>query len=230
MNLPVNTEDCFGEKLDQMLEHAYFRSGNRMFTLNSIYYDDQVDAGYYDVYWLRYDLKNLKLSKTLSRLERASAKFECDFQPFELTAEMEELYQRYSNSTKFSQSKTLETYLYHDYPINENSKHYSFNSYVLTIRHQGKLIAAGITDLGKNAMSGIINIYDPTMRKYSLGKMLITLKLCKALEMQMDWFYPGYIVPGVPAFEYKTFIGTEYVQVWFPIMKIWITYDLFNRL
>ncbi len=59
--------------------------------------------------------------------------------------------------------------------------------------------------MGKNYVAGIKNIYHPEYCKYSLGKclMILTYRFCKVNNI--EWYYPGYLVPGHTKFDYKLF-------------------------
>ncbi len=51
-----------GEELDEYLMKGWYRMGPIIFSTNHIVYDNQL----YSVYWLRYDLREIKLGKLYS--------------------------------------------------------------------------------------------------------------------------------------------------------------------
>jgi leucyl-tRNA---protein transferase len=210
-----------GTNLDRVLSRGWYRGGNHVFTTDYIYYDQNVEAGYYPVYWLRYDLSRLQFSKTMRRLEQNSERFTVDLLLFEYNEEYELLYAQHALQTTFTSSESLKSYLSGDFGHANVTQLSVFDTRAITIRDQGKLIATGITDIGEKSMSGICNFYDPTYKKYSLGKMLVALKLRVALQNNMQYFYPGYIAPGIGSFDYKTFVGSACIEVWDSTLQEW---------
>ena len=94
------------------------------------------------------------------------------------------------------------------------------------------MIAAGFFDLGKMSAAGITCIYHPAYKKYSLGKYLMYLKMAFCKEQQLQYFYPGYVVPGYNSFDYKLEIGKSaieyfdtYTGKWLPLQHQADLYD-----
>ena len=83
--------------------------------------------------------------------------------------------------------------------------HNVFNTYIIELRDGERLIAAGVFDRGDRSLAGILNFYDPNYRKHSLGKYLLLLKTDYARRLQLDYYYPGYLVCDYPKFDYKLF-------------------------
>ena len=73
-----------------------------------------------------------------------------------------------------------------------------FDTWVVDVRADGQLIAAGIFDQGTRSLAGIVNFYDPDFRKYSLGKYLMLCKLNYAQRQNLAYYYPGYLVARLP--------------------------------
>ena len=67
-----------------------------------------------------------------------------------------------------------------------------YDTAMIEVRDQGKLIAAGIFDKGRQSIAGILNFYHPGYNKYSLGKYLMLLKIDYAIAHSKQWYYPGY--------------------------------------
>src|SRR5204863_6789315 len=116
-----------------------------------------------------------------------------------ITDELEELYTLYRTSADFDPPQSEEEYLF--LAIDHNI----YDSYLVEIRDNGKLIAAGIFDNGEKTIAGIMNFFHPAYKKYSLGKYLMLLKIDHAIEMGKLWYYPGYIARGYLKFDYKLF-------------------------
>jgi leucyl-tRNA---protein transferase len=211
-----------GQMLDHYLSEGWYRGNGRLFTTDRIYYYEK----YYQVYWLRYTLDTLVYSKTNEQIFRRGAQFEYDYAPLRtVTAEMNELYEKYKQNIQFETSDTISDFL-SDHVANAASETFLFDTEIITIRHAGALIAAGVIDSGTHSMSGIMNIYDPAYKKYSLGKLLVMTKITLAQQRGMTYFYPGYIVPGVRHFDYKAFVGAPHIQVYERPPGRWVAYDL----
>lgn len=204
------------EQLDQYLAKGWFRMGQSIFTTNFLTFHDQL----YSAIWLRIALKHLQPDKTQHKLRKQNSAFLVTIREASLTTEKEELYANYRQSVAFNGSPSLHHLLYGE------STHTIFNTMEVVVHDRDKLIAAGFFDTGKNSAAGISSFYDPAYKKYSLGKYLIYLKMEYCKNLGMEYFYPGYFVPGYSFFDYKLKIGTsalEYldlnIQQWLPIGK-----------
>lgn len=151
--------------------------------------------------------------------------FTVNTKPLQLSDELEALYQVYRSQLDFEVSPTLRDNLFSLCFISSEEEPV-FDSRVIEIRDQGKLIAAGIYDTGEESISGIINIYDPAYKKYSPGKQLILFKLKDALEQGITYFYPGYIVVGFPKFDYKLEPGEGICEIYDTVKGGWIPYSI----
>jgi leucyl-tRNA---protein transferase len=227
MNTP-QTLQMTGPLLDRALAKGYFRGGERMFTTERIYYDQNVTPREYIVYWLRYDLERLQFSTTMRKLLRQSEKFELDFIPYVPSEEYENLYFLHCMHVPFLVSPMIDDFLKGSFGYEMQSSPCVFDSYAVTLRDAGTLVAAGITDLGHKAMAGITSFFNHDYHKLSLGKTLITLKLAQAQQRNCRYFYPGYLVPGIPNFDYKTFVGGSCIEVYDYENESWVPYEGFQ--
>jgi arginyl-tRNA--protein-N-Asp/Glu arginylyltransferase len=217
-----NQQYVYNKILDNFLEKGYYRMGRNFLTQNSIWYNN----ANYNVYWLRYNLVNYTKLKQHKTILKKAPQFIIEQQSLHITPTLNELYVQYANTMTFDTSISLEHYLY-SYEPYYNIKPVVFNSKLLTISDHHKIVAAGIYDKGFNAMAGIINFYDPNYKKYSLGKMLVLAKLHLAIKSGMQYYYPGYIVPGIANFDYKTFVGHSCIEVWDINTQKWVLYNSF---
>jgi arginine-tRNA-protein transferase len=99
-----------------------------------------------------------------------------------------------------------------------------FQTQLLTIRDGDKLIAAGCYDEAADSLMGILNIYDPAYKKYSLGKVLMLLKLDEAKRLQKTYFYPGYISLHTSKFDYKLFPDLALTELYNRLTDQWLPY------
>lgn len=209
-----------GFLLDQYLNQGWFRIGQFIFTTDYV----PTDNTDYRVFWLRYRLSNFFLGKKQRKLFDANRHLLVKFSPLRITEELNNLYHLYYEQLKFPASPTLNYNLFEFGGI-ESSHHNVFDSQLVEIRDQQKLIAAGVFDMGSHSLAGVINFYDPAYKKLSLGKYLMLLKLEFARQHQLEFYYPGYIALNFEKFDYKLFPGTEAAEIFDPITNQWFPYD-----
>lgn len=188
--------------LDAYLEHGWFRMGQTIFTTNWLNFKDT----FYSAIWLRLALDRYSAGSTGKKLLRRDSGFKTEIRPASITIEKELLYVKYKQSVTFEASASLQTLMF------GNSEDNIFDTYEVDIFDNGKLIAVGYFDMGKESAMGISSIYDPDYKKYSLGKLLIYEKIRFCRERGLKYFYPGYFVPGYGAFDYKLEIGTSCIE------------------
>lgn len=211
-----NPNKLNGSQLDTFLSQGWYRMHQSIFTTKYIILNESI----YNVFWLRYNLSKFNINKKLQKLIAQNSRFNITIKPIELTEELETLYTLYRSGIKFDHSESVKYWLYGG----EQEKVNTFETNVIEIRDGGKLIAAGIFDNGDNSIAGIMNFYDPSYKKFSLGKYLILLKIKYAVEKGMHWYYPGYIVYGYPSFDYKLFVGEENTEIYIPEINNWYKY------
>ena len=207
--------------LDQFLEAGYYRMQHLIFTTNSIL--DYTKLKKCPVFWLRTNLKKIKKTKESQHIKNKCATFEVSVKNEILNIEIEELYNKYKNSLNFALSPNCyETLHQPELPLPYDSK-------IIEIRKDAELIAAGFFDCGKQSIAGILNIYNPHYKKYSLGKYLMLLKIDYAIENGMEYYYTGYFSLGIPKFDYKIFPAPEAIEIYLPKENIWIPYNSISR-
>jgi arginyl-tRNA--protein-N-Asp/Glu arginylyltransferase len=206
-----------GPLLDEYLARGWYRMGAYIFTTHTLRPDD---GNAYPVYWLRYSVPHVQLGKKSTDIIKGCAGFSVRFRPFSLSGELEELYARYHASINFNASETLEGVLF-------DVSRVVYDSYLIEVRDNGRLVAAGVFDRGKDAIAGIVNFYDPEYKKYSLGKLLVLLKYQYCLHSRIPWYYPGYFSPTYAKFNYKLFLDKRATEVYLPVVNEWIQYHNF---
>ena len=217
------------DELDEYLEKGWFRMGQALFTTNFLNFKTQ----FYSAVWLRTDLKSFAPDSTFLKLKKLNAGFQFRIQRFNLTSDKHDLFNLYRGSVPFDASDSLVQLLYGTSGIVESI----FDTYEVCLYDDEKLIATGVFDMGMNAAAGISSFYHPEYKKHSLGKYLIYLKIEFCKNAGLDYFYPGYFVPGYQSFDYKLSIARDH-QYFFSFKKNqWLSaaefsaeYDLLNIL
>jgi len=167
-------------------------------------------------------IEAIQLCKKNLHLIGHNKQFTVSCMPFEITQEIQNLFARYRTRRKFHIRPKLEGILL-------NADNFFFDSYIMEVRDNGRLIAAGVFDRGHHSIQDMINFYDPLYKKYSLGKYLMLLKYKYCLQNGFTFYYPGYYIPGQDTLSYKLFIDKNATEVYLPEANTWIGYYEFER-
>lgn len=197
------------------LSLGYFRMQQQIFTCRYVHFD-QVR---YPVHWLRLDLSKTKLGPKQQRLFRINSHFTVTVKPLVITRELEALYTLYWNSLDFDAPYSVESCLM------GGSLGTVFDTYVIELRDQNMLIAAGIFDNGNHTIAGIMNFYHPAYHRQSLGKYLMLLKMQYAQQQHKAHYYPGYLVGHYPKFDYKLFACQSATELYDALTSRWLPFS-----
>jgi arginine-tRNA-protein transferase len=200
-----------GEVLDFYLGQGYYRMQQDLFTCQFVPFNGRL----YTAHWLRLVLARAQWGPEQRRLLTRNARFTSTVRPFRLTPEYEELYARYREAITFDAAPTVEDVLL------GSAAHNVFNTHVIELRDGDQLVAAGMFDVGRRSLAGILNFYDPVYRRHSLGKYLLLLKADYARRLELDYYYPGYVIHGYPKFDYKLFLGPAATEVFDSVGSQW---------
>ena len=200
------------EELDQCLAKGWYRMGQTIFTTHFLCFGNM----FYSALWVRLPLEGYQFSKSLRKIiRRNSTHFQTTVGPAFITHEQEKLYELYRESFPGILSPTLRDSLL------DGGNQNLYRTMQVTVRDGKKLVACSFFDLGKTGGASILGFYHPAYSTHSLGlyTMLEEIQFCRYLGM--NWFYPGYVVPGYHRFDYKLRIGdVEYFDLgsdsWLP--------------
>ncbi|MCW3082325.1 GNAT family N-acetyltransferase [Segetibacter sp.] len=209
------------ESFDNLLAAGYYRMQHIMFTCNDTALGE--DGPVIPVFWLRTLVKQCKLNKSANTILKKCLGFTVSVQKAYVDEEIESLYSLYKNHVPFSVSSTCADYLHQEILPQP------FDSMMVQVRDQERLIATGYFDRGQHTISGIMNIYHPEYKQYSLGKFLILQKLQYALSRNKLLYYTGYLSTGSTRFDYKTFPDPAAVEVLLPDKQQWVPYHLLSK-
>ncbi|MCG9880373.1 MAG: arginine-tRNA-protein transferase [Bacteroidia bacterium] len=208
-----------GHLFDYYLDLGYYRMRQNLFTTDE--YFDIDKCCMYDTFWLRTKVMEVAKPST-HKIWKLNKKFSVTISKAKFNEEINQLYEGYRNQMNFDAHESIQHFML------DGEKHCEFNSFIIEIRDQNKLIAAGYFDLGANSMAGNLNFYDPSYKKYSLGKYLMLRKIDFAQTYQLHYYYTGYLAVANTKFDYKLFPDAEAVEVlikqennqWFPYNSI----------
>jgi leucyl-tRNA---protein transferase len=206
------------EELDAYLEQGWFRMGQTIFTTNFLMFKEQ----FYSAVWLRVTLQQLQADRTQQRLFRQNSIFRTEICEAQITPAKEELYKIYKQGITFDASASL-----HDLLLG-NHERSVYATHEVNVYDGDQLIATGFFDMGHTSAAGITSFFNHTYKKYSLGKYLIYLKIEYCRNKGLQFFYPGYFVPGYPSFDYKLEIGKSALQFFQFTTQKWLMINEFS--
>jgi len=209
-----------GRLLDIILSKGYFRAGPWMYY--TVTYDRDTGANGWS-YKVRVRLTDRSEKASTSRIRRSNAGFRHVMSPMRIGQAEEELYARYLASVDFEAAPTLREALLHGEAEDENP----FDTQMVSVYDASRLIALGYFDVGRQAMAGILNCFDPDYRAGSPGKYLMLLKMDHARDLGMHYFHPGTVNIGDDRMDYKFFAGREAMDAylspadrWTPVLEL----------
>jgi leucyl-tRNA---protein transferase len=210
-----------GNLLDDYLAAGYYRMQHLLFTTHQTREDLESDP--IPVFWLRMPVKAIGENKTALAIRKKCAGFSVSFKKAVITPAIDELYGLYRNHIDFNASADCSSCLHGFYLPNP------FESWMVEISDHDKLIAVGYFDVGTNSLSGILNFYHPSYKKFSLGKFLMLQKIDYTIQSGRQYYYTGYISPAISKFDYKIFPDEKVMEVFLPQEKEWMPYSLFGK-
>lgn len=202
------------EDLDHFLLKGWFRSGQSINTSTILNFKSRL----YSPVRVRLPLKNYNFKKNLKKLWNKNKAFKTVCRPFLLSEEKESLYSYFENKYKNEVPVTLKKYLLDS---KENSIYNTYEVAVYNINNE--LIAASFFDLGKKCLASILGIFNPDYKKYSLGIYTMLAEIQFGIDNGFEFYFPGYVTPGYPKFDYKLKIGN--IEYYEPLKDSWHVYE-----
>ena len=211
-------EQVIGKTLDNYLAKGYYRMVQSVFTTECIHGEH---GNMLDCFWLRTLVNEINPINT-HKIFIKNKKFSISIGEAKYNDEIDQLYALYLENISFNAPENVQNVL-----LNSEKKA-AFDTQIIEIRDHETLIAVGYFDLGENSIMGILNFYNPHYKKYSLGKLLILLKIDYAQKNKFKYYYTGYIVLGCNNFDYKLFPSIDAIEVFIPEKNY--TWERFNNL
>lgn len=210
-----------GEELDDYLERGWYRMGQSIFTCHFLFFNESL----YSPIWTRLPLEGYSFRKRLRKVyNRCERQFRTEVRSSIINEEKEELYQRYRDNFEGKLAPTLLNSLQDDQVFN------IFNTYEVAVYHGKKLVAFSFFDLGEKSLASIKGVYDPNYATFSLGFYTMLKEIKFGMDGGFKMYYPGYIVPGYPRFDYKLRIGKPSDLEYFDLRsRSWKSYEHFDE-
>lgn len=201
-------------ELDAYLARGWYRMGQTIFTTHFLCFG----RTFYSALWVRLPLEGYHFRKSLRKIIRKNQRhFRTEINRAQITPEKEKLYQRYRAYFSGMLAPSLKDSLLDGEEFN------IFNTHEISVYDEDKLIALSYFDLGRESASSIIGIFHPDYDKYSLGFYTMLMEMDYSINEGFKYFYPGYVVPDYPRFDYKLRIGdVDYYDLG---SKQWLPYS-----
>ena len=208
-----------GEQLDAFLANGWYRMRNMVFTQS--HYHGEPSPLDSPVWWLRFPIPSIGEHASHRKLRRRNRRFKVSvLDPFVNRLAFDSLYERYFESIDFEGYPSIEDAVYED-PFGEPV----FRTGAIALYDEKRPVAMGLFDLGANACASILHFYHPDYARFSLGRYLVLLTVDLLRERGYEWYYPGYVVPGRPKFDYKLFLGKECAEYYDPGEERWKPFE-----
>ncbi|MEO0724348.1 MAG: GNAT family N-acetyltransferase [Bacteroidota bacterium] len=200
-------------ELDDFLANGWRPLGQRIYTADFI----QLDLGeIFSVIPTRLPLEKHQWKKRHRKLLRQNnARFTYQIGPAQIDDEKLRVNERYMVDHPEKSTDELEIHTSH-------MGRQIFNTLECCVYHEGQLVAFSFFDQGATSAYSKAGVYDPAYRKYSLGiyTMLLEMRWCQVEGIK--YYYPGYVSPDIPLFDYKKEIGA--IEFWSLRHRLWFPY------
>lgn len=204
------------KELDRYLARGWRPLGQRIYTADFI----QLELGaIFSVIPTRLELADHQWRKGQRKLLRRNKQaFEITYGPAQLTAEKKRVNDLYLLEQPTKSTADLSIHLIHD-------DRKIFNTREICIYHNKKLVAFSFYDCGETSVYSKAGIYDPAYHQFSLGMFTMYLEVEWCMQAGYSYYYPGYISPDVPLFDYKCRVGNLHfwnlqAQNWLPMAEL----------
>ncbi len=214
IHYPINRIPA--ENLDEYLAKGWFRMGQTIFTCWFLF----MEKGFFSAIWIRQDLQGFTFKKRLRKLLNRNAKhFTYKISPARIDLPKEKLYQKHRVRFKTGVHRTL------NQSLMSGANFSIYDTRQIEVYMGDELVAASFFDVGKTSIASINGIFNPEYDQHSLGFYTMLLEMKFAIEEGKRYYYPGYVVPGNPRFDYKARIGEVdyfdlYNKEWKPFDKL----------
>ena len=205
-----------GSELDNYLSMGWYRMGQTIFSSDIMVFNGYIHT----LHWLRIAVPKINYGRSQKKILVKNNDLTVEIKPYLISAEIEELYALYKASVDFEAPDSVTYYLQDEAVSN------IYNTQMIEIRDNNKLIAIGYFDSGETSIAGILNFYHPAYKNRSLGKFLMLLKIEYAIKFRKEWYYLGYIANGYDKFDYKLFPDRKATEVYDSVRKEWNPFSL----
>jgi len=177
---------------DQLAKFGFRRSGNNLYV--------PACPGCSECIPVRIPVPRFKRSRNQQKIWKRNQDLTCSVLAPEFMEQHFELYTRYLNSRHPDGGM--------DHPEADDYMRFLTSDWCDTLfvefRHDQALVALAVTDRLHRAISAVYTFFDPDLDRRSLGTYAVLHQIELAREMDCDWMYLGYWIPGSQKMHYKS--------------------------
>ncbi|MEM1215227.1 MAG: hypothetical protein AAGJ82_06060, partial [Bacteroidota bacterium] len=214
----LTPKQCSPQDLDAYLAKGWRPLGQQIYVADFI----QIEAGeIYSVIPTRLALTTHQWTKRQRKLLRRNQdRFTYHIRPAKLDPAKREVNRQYLAQHPDKSTPDLSIHLHYQGKV-------SFNTYECAIFDGEELVAFSFFDLGAKSAYSKAGIYNPAYAKYSLGNYTMYLEMQWLQRAEFTWYYPGYVSPDIPLFDYKLQLGE--MEFWSMQSKEWLPIRMFQQ-
>ena len=191
-------------RMDQLWAEGWRHFGPRFFRYSLMWQEDQWKR----VLNLRIPLQEWQPSKSQRRTLRQNEDLEVDFAPAEPGPEEEDLFQRHKIRFQDNVPNSLQDFL------GKEPNGVPVSCLQVSVRAEGKLVAASFLDLGLQSCSSIYGIFNPEEKTRRLGILTMLLEMNYARRAGMEYYYLGYACVEPSPYDYKKELKPAWAWNW----------------
>jgi arginine-tRNA-protein transferase len=154
---------------------------------------------------LRVDVSRFRPTRAQRRCRARNADVVAETGPPEATEEKHDVYRRYLEARHDGQMsgswEAFSDFLHDGSPFTRE----------VVFRASGRLLGAGVYDVGPVALSAVYFYFDPDLSSRSPGTLNVLWLLEECRKGGVPWLYLGYYVAGSPSMAYKSGFGPHEV-------------------
>ena len=180
---------------DDYLAEGYFRAAHTVRQTRYVF----VDGDYFATVWSRVPLGAYALRKSHRKLlRRVRRRYTVSVGPYEQRDDQDALYATYQADHPLEVAEEVAEVLGYQAPV------VPFRTYaVRLVDGDGHLAAFSCFDVGESSAASLFGAYAPAHARESLGFATMLLEMDYGRGRGLDYYYPGYCVPGLAPFAYK---------------------------
>lgn len=213
----ITPQKCAPADLDAYLAKGWRPLGHQIYVADFI----QIEVGeIYSVIPTRLALQTHEWAKRQRKLlRRNDRQFTWQIGPARLDQDKRRVNRLYLEEHPDKSTLDLSIHLHYQGKV-------SFNTYECCVYDGEELVAFSFFDVGAKSAYSKAGIYNPAYANQSLGIYTMYLEMRWLQQAEFDYYYPGYVSPDIPLFDYKLRLGK--MNFWSMQTRQWLSIDEFS--
>lgn len=182
-----------GPALDERLARGWWRTGSLMLRTSLLHLGREM----HEVVHIRSCIEAPRRSRSARRLLRRNrARFRVEIGPAVVDDARRALY-------RLTRPRFLGPVMDELGDLALPERRDAFDTREVAVYDGERLVAVSYFDAAERSIAAILGLYDPAYARDSLGRFTMLEEIEWARANECRYYYPGYVVPGVSAFDYK---------------------------